>query len=64
MILSTTVVMQSVKLLHYDNNKKSQPAAAMRLSSLNNKEERMWSVSIDGSAPTQRTESDLINYEK
>lgn len=62
--LSTTVVMQSVKLLHFDEQGNLQPAAAMRLQSLNEKGEQLWSVSINGGDPKQTPESDLLDPEK
>ena len=62
--LSTMVVMQSVKLLHYDEEGNSQPAAAMRLQSLNDKGEQLWTVIINGGDLTQTPELDLLDSEK
>jgi hypothetical protein len=60
MTLKTTEVMQSLKLIFWDENGTPQPAASMKLNSLNDKNEQMWSVSINGLDPKRIPESDLL----
>ena len=62
--LTTTEVMQSVKLVHFDSDGKPQPTASMRLNKQNEQGEQMWTVSVDGGDPTRVPESDLLNSEK
>ena len=60
MTLITTEVMQSVKLVFFDETGKPHPAASMRLNSENEGGENMWSLSVDGAEPKRMPESDLL----
>jgi hypothetical protein len=64
MTLTTTEVMQSVKLVFFDESGKPHPAASMRLNSENENGEHMWSVSVNGEDPKRIPESDLLKTEK
>ena len=48
MTLTTTKVMQSVKLVFFDKTGKPHPAASMQLKSKNESGENMRSVSVNG----------------
>jgi hypothetical protein len=63
MTLTTTEIMQSIKLVFFGANDNPQPAAPIQLSSMNKNGEQMRSVSINEANPKGIPESDLLKSE-